>query len=199
MPGIDTIIQTILDDAKNDAQRAWDEAQRQAAQTREQAKAEADAMRAQAQDEVRRECDDIDRRAHVAASLAMRKANLANRQAQVEKVFAQVREALAGLDDTQYAGMMERLALENAQGGEVIIPAAQGRAISAQSVEAVNAKLTQKGQQPLVLANDSRDIDGGFVLSRDGVEINCSLDSVMRFYRDAMEAEVAEALFAKEA
>lgn len=198
MAGIDNIIDTILSDAKTDAQQALAEAQHTAQRLRGEAEEEMAQQRTQAMKKAKEECLEIAKRAQVGSRLEMRKADLAYRQARIETVFAQVRSRLDGLPRQEYDDLMFRLAVENAQGGEVLIPCSQGTPISAELVERINEHLEQAGQRPLSLSGQQRPIHGGFILAHDGMEINCSLDAILRYYRDKLQGEVAAMLFAKE-
>ncbi|MDD3242219.1 MAG: V-type ATP synthase subunit E family protein [Eubacteriales bacterium] len=199
MAGIDNIIQTIQADAQTDAAQAVEAAQQQAAHIRAQADAKIAAQREEALAQARTECEEIAKRARVSADLEKRKDTLAHKQQRIDTVFARVREELAALPQEEYDEMLYRLAVENAQGGEVLIPCQEGRGPSAELVQRVNEALEKAGRKPLSLSGEERPIFGGFILASGGVEINCSLDAVLRFYRGALAGEVAEMLFAKEA
>ena len=199
MAGIDNIIQTILGDARAEAAQAEQAAQQQAAQLTAQAEEKIAARREEALAQARTECEDIARRARVAADLEKRKATLAYKQQCIDSVFTRVRAALEALPQQEYDDMLCRLALENAQGGETFIPCGAGRAPGDDVLPRINAALAQAGKAPLVQAGETRPINGGFILAAQGVEINCSLDAIVRYYRTQLAGDVAAMLFAKEA
>lgn len=51
------------------------------------------------------------------------------------------------------------------------------------------------GTGMLTLSAQTRDIKGGVILSADGVEVNCSFETLLRLDRPELEKEVAQTLF----
>ena len=51
------------------------------------------------------------------------------------------------------------------------------------------------GTAMLTLAEETRPMDGGFILSDGAVEVNCTFDTLIRLQRGALAGEVAKALF----
>lgn len=49
----------------------------------------------------------------------------------------------------------------------------------------------------LTLADETRPIQGGFILVNEGVEVNCAFDTLVRLSRPELERQVAELLFAE--
>lgn len=52
-----------------------------------------------------------------------------------------------------------------------------------------------KGTAMLTVSDETRDIKGGFILSGDGVEVNCAFDTLVRLSRPELERQVAQTLF----
>lgn len=51
------------------------------------------------------------------------------------------------------------------------------------------------GTGMLTLADETRPMDGGFILSDGAVEVNCTFDTLIRLQRGALAGEVAKVLF----
>ena len=51
------------------------------------------------------------------------------------------------------------------------------------------------GTAMLTLAEETRPMDGGFILSDGAVEVNCTFDTLIRLQRGALAGEVAKVLF----
>ena len=51
------------------------------------------------------------------------------------------------------------------------------------------------GTGMLTLAEETRPMDGGFILSDGAVEVNCTFDTLLRLQRGALAGEVAKVLF----
>ena len=52
-----------------------------------------------------------------------------------------------------------------------------------------------KGTAMLTVADETRPIKGGFILSDQGVEVNCAFDTLVRLSRPQLERQVAQILF----
>ena len=57
------------------------------------------------------------------------------------------------------------------------------------------ASAVLNGTGMLTLAEETRPMDGGFILSDGAVEVNCTLDTLIRLQRGALAGEVAKVLF----
>lgn len=57
------------------------------------------------------------------------------------------------------------------------------------------ASAVLNGTGMLTLAEESRPMDGGFILSDGAVEVNCTFDTLIRLQRGALAGEVAKVLF----
>lgn len=53
------------------------------------------------------------------------------------------------------------------------------------------------GTGALTLSQETRTIQGGFILSAEGVEVNCAFDTLVRLARPQLELQVARILFAE--
>jgi V/A-type H+-transporting ATPase subunit E len=51
------------------------------------------------------------------------------------------------------------------------------------------------GTGALTLSQETRNMEGGFILSADGVEVNCAFDTLVRLARPQLELQVARILF----
>ena len=57
------------------------------------------------------------------------------------------------------------------------------------------ASAVLSGTGMLTLAEETRPMDGGFILSDGAVEVNCTFDTLIRLQRGALAGEVAKVLF----
>ena len=57
------------------------------------------------------------------------------------------------------------------------------------------ASAVLSGTAMLTLAEETRPMDGGFILSDGAVEVNCTFDTLIRLQRGALAGEVAKVLF----
>ncbi len=73
--------------------------------------------------------------------------------------------------------------------------APKGRAGAALKAAATAMGAIAKGTAMLTVAEETRPIDGGFILSSGSVEVNCTFDTLVRLQRSELSAQVAKVLF----
>lgn len=73
------------------------------------------------------------------------------------------------------------------------VAASKAGAILDKVVTGASAVLNGTGM--LTLAEETRPMDGGFILSDGAVEVNCTFDTLIRLQRGALSGEVAKVLF----
>ena len=95
---------------------------------------------------------------------------------------------LKGLETGAYFDMILKLAVKSAQPGEgeLLLSKKDLERLPEGFEDRLNASLKDKGAV-LHISGDTRDIDGGFVLTYGGIEENCSIElsstRPMRYYR----------------
>lgn len=141
--------------------------------------------------------DEIIERSRTNASLDARKYALAARRAVVDEAFERAAQKLEALGEQERCGLIEKLMLSEAEGGEcVILAGADEKSVRGSGlIAAVNEKLAAEGKKPLVLGGVTETIAGGFILRASGYEKNCSFEAMLRDARTACESEVAAILF----
>ena len=70
-----------------------------------------------------------------------------------------------------------------------------GKAGEILSKVVTGASALLQGTAMLTLAEETRPMDGGFILSDGAVEVNCTFDTLIRLQRGALAGEVAKVLF----
>ena len=195
---VEKIVEKILTDAKAEAERILEEARREADRIRAQGEQEALA----AQQPILRGAEmEAQRRRLMHLSLAQLEARnkiLAARRQALDQVFAEAAKRLAALKDQEYWEFLRRLLIQAAETGEEeILLSPQDRArLNANFLESVNAELIKMGKKgALRIAQENRDLSGGFVLRGQGYEANVSLSVLLRQAKESLESEVASILF----
>ena len=129
------------------------------------------------------------------AQMESRKVLLAAKQEMVEKAFSLALDKLCAMPDEQYiavaAELLTRAAAEGR--GTVIFSPADRERVGAAAVAEANRRLGDKGA--LTLAEEKRNIRGGFILSNGNIEVNCTFETLVRLNRGTMSGEVAKLLF----
>jgi len=195
---IDAIIQKIQDDAQQYGAQTLEDAREKAAQLCARAEAERARNREAVQNDAHAEAGEVRNRMLRMAALDARKEMLAVKRELIDQAFAKALEAMRAMQSEQAQGFHIRLLLEVALGTEKLeIAEGDEPLFDAAFFTKANAAMEKVGRTgALTLSPNRRALGGGFVLEQEGMEINCTYESVLRTRRAGLEAEVAAALFA---
>lgn len=145
-----------------------------------------------------KDCETMIERRTRTAEMETKNLLLAAKQEQISKAFCKAKEMLADIPQADYVKLLAALAKDASSNGQEELvfneqdKAAVGKAVAA----AANELLKAEGRDAmLVVADETRDIKGGFVLKQGGIEVNCSIDTLVDMQRDRAAAEVAAVLF----
>ena len=190
MNGLDRILAEIAQDAKTAADERTAEAKASARRIVERAREDAKAIEADAAQRAELEYKRIVSRAHSTGEIARKGVLLREKQRIIDGVLKDAYIKLAGLDGQAYFAFLERLLNKYAscEKGEILL----SRRDKARVTAAFAAAAEQKG---LAISEDTRDIDGGFVLSYGSIEENCSIAALMEAERDRLHDVVKAFLF----
>ena len=190
---IEKITSKILGEAEEDKKVVLADAQREASAIVEAAKHEADDFLAS---EEARGIDikekTISRRKSV-ADIDCRKLVLQKKQELIDVCFNKAEDALASMEEDAYVEFMVGLAKATGESKGQLIFNTKDR-------EAVGEKVCQKLNNNLeganfVLADETRNFKGGFILQVGKVYINNTVEALVAENKDAMNSEVAAMLF----
>lgn len=195
MKGTEKILAHIRSDAQSRADAILAEAEEQAAQIRadyDKKAAEVYAEKLRAGTKACQEQMDSVRRI---AQMEAKKSLLAVKQEMVAESFALARQELTALPQEKYTDFLARLAAKAAVTGteEIVLNARDREAVGAAVVKAANAKLPGA---KLTLSDRIGSFDGGLILSRGSIEVNCTLELLVELCRSEMAVEIADTLFA---
>ena len=139
-----------------------------------------------------------DEKLHLLATdrMDLAKQHLAEKRRILDELFTQARKQLQALPDDQYLGLCEKLMLAAVETGdeEVIVDKSEQK-IDHKFIENVNHKLGPGFKGNLRLANEKQDLGGGFILKRDRVKTNISLEVLLNQARKNLEIKLAKELF----
>lgn len=140
-------------------------------------------------------CADEGESAERLGRMEAKKALLALKQEMIAKSFALAEQKLRSLDEEQYVALLSRLAASSAVTGEeeIVLNAADRERVGKAVVKAANEKLGGKGS--LTLSPSAGDFDGGLILRRGNIEVNCTLALLVELCRGEMSAAIAGVLF----
>lgn len=193
------ILTRIENDAREAAAGILRDAQRRADEMRALSDEKIEKARAAAQDQARRDAAALDDRMQRMARLDARKELLAAKRVVLEEAFEAALEKMTAMPDQDARAFGMTLLLSAASGNETVIADSGSAWCDARFLEAANAKLREQGKQgALTLSMETRKLGGGFVLERNGMQINCSYQAALEGRRMDIEAEIAALLFEEE-
>lgn len=196
MQGIEKILAKIISDAELDAKA-----------TAEQTKTQIDELQKKIDLQTKEAIDKLDKdandkakqyesRAQTMADLESRRNDLATKRELVEIAFEDATKKIKSLDDATYLDFMKKLlvSLEETS-GELIVSKNDSR-ITKSLLDDAKRELSDKGITcDITMSDDKGDFDGGFILRRGRIEINCTLDMLVKTIKRDLEQEVAGVLF----
>ncbi len=196
MAGIDKIIEEILNDGRAQAKEKTDAAEKQAAEIRKEAEAEAKALADEAEAKAEREKEQILERAESSRDMQKRQAILAAKQELISAVLEEAYQKLLSLDKEAYFAFLESLLEQHALPKEGILylnEKDKGRMPAGFEENAKRIAANKGGS--IEFSEETRPIDGGFVLVYGGIEENCSVSALFRDQRDELSDLAGSVLF----
>lgn len=191
------ITERILLDANNKAEKIKTEARTGVEEILIQAQDESEKMKSQILRESETNGAEERKRILALTRLEARNSVLSEKQELVELVFERATEKLLSLSDDRYQQFIKNLLLKTAMVGdeEVIICSSDKNRITPELLNDVNKSLVEKGKKGnLKLADETRDIGGGFILRSGRIETNSSISSLIGSIREEMGIKVLQTL-----
>ena len=225
MNGIEKITQRIGADAQAEIDKILADARAEAAAIAARMQAQAESERRELAAKNERAAAEREERLVSAAQMEARKSLLAVRQEMVERAYQRALEKLRTLPEDRYVALLTTLLVRASSTGreEVIFSpedrAGAGRAAVAKANEllaravapelplgdGVVAEFLNKavagvsalaqGTAMLSVSEETRPMEGGFVLKDGRIEVNCTFDALVRAEREQTAGVVAERLF----
>ena len=215
MNGIDKIIGRISGDAQAEIDAILGQAREQAEQIAQTSRAQGETEAAAILERGRQDARARGERMTAMAQLECRKANLAAKEKLLSLPEEEYVELLAGLAVKAAPHGRGKLIFspsDRARVGKAVVVAANemlaraaapklpeeltdspAGALLDRVVTGASALLT--GSAMLTLAEETRPMEGGFVLCDGKVEVNCTFDTLIRLRRDELAGQVAKVLF----
>ena len=196
MSNLENLIDKIIKDSQEQAEQILKNAQSQADSIKKNTEAELD-------EEKKRIITDAELAAEVAAEqiiinqkFEIRNNSLQAKQKTIDHVFDIALDKLNNLTKEEFLSFLEKSILELSTNDEVIILPSKYKFGNIDWLNDYLKKNNQKGN--LKLYKGERDINGGFILLKDGIEQNSTFEALLQFYRYELENAVIDTLFEKE-
>lgn len=198
MNGIDRITERIEADARAQAKVILTDAEAKCAEIRKENEIKAHEHYLELIRSGTKDCESMASRRKSAAEMDSKKSVLSMKQACVAAAFDMAKDRLANMPEESYIAFLAKLVGNAAVTGteELVLNKNDREKLGKAILDKANAAVAAKGLTPaLTLSADSRDMSGGVVLRRDGVETNCSVDALVDMQRGVVTAAVATTLF----
>lgn len=132
------------------------------------------------------------------ARMDVRKELLAVKVALVDEVFEKARERIRNLGDNEYRELMSTLILKAVEtGDEEVVVGKDEKRIDDKLIKQINRQLGSGFKGNLRLSGQRADISGGFILRRNNIQVNVSIEVMVGSMREELESEVVKELFAE--
>jgi V/A-type H+-transporting ATPase subunit E len=147
------------------------------------------------------EAGEIVKRRVSSARLEARKRILGEKESIVREVYAEVKDRILSLPDEAYLDLLGTLVVRHGEGGDqTVMLCARDRDRLKGSLPQwehdVSRRLVEAGRPGSVsIADETREIEGGLVLSQGRVEVNLSLEVIIDQTKYLLEADVVRILF----
>lgn len=197
MTGLDKILKHIEDNATDSAQAIIDKA-----------KEKADEIMANARKEGQQRCEDIrkqseldikslESRGRSAALLQEKKLILEAKQQIISDIINKAQDLLLTQSDEEYFNTILKMVVKHAlpQEGIIIFSQKDYKRLPEQFEYRINASLTDTIGATLRIGEETKDINGGFILKYGDIEENCSFDALFFAAKENLQDKVREVLF----
>ncbi|HBR04407.1 MAG TPA: hypothetical protein DEO62_00805 [Lachnospiraceae bacterium] len=199
MTGLEKILSGIKEESEAKAKEILDEAASEAAKFAEDTAKEAEGKVSEIKKQGQAKAADIKKRGDSAADLIKRKTLLSAKQEIISSIFDEAYDKLLKLDGAAYNDFCIKVAVKNAQdkAGAIIFNKDGKTKLSSDFESKVNAALKAAGKNnaKLCISDEVRDIKGGFILSYDGIEENCTFEALIDSAKETKIDAVAKILF----
>ncbi|MBQ6899818.1 MAG: V-type ATP synthase subunit E [Firmicutes bacterium] len=198
MKGIEKITARIAADAEKEKAALWEAASERIEEIRAEYEKKADDAYQEHMRTGLRDAEQYASRIERTAQLETKKAVLALRQEMVSEAFKLAESKITAMPEQQYVEYLTRKVLETGFEGDaqLVMNEKDKAGAGPVVVEAVNAARREAGLEGvLTLADDTKEMLGGFILRQGNVEVNCTVDIILELIRGEAAAQVAKVLF----
>ncbi len=196
MRGIEKIAAQIIGEAEEKKAAIYEEIQHKIdelnAKTDEEIKAELERIN----EDTLREEGTLEELAGLAAQQKRRQAALSAKQEVIGEIINEAYERLLNLEDEKYFAVIKKMLEDNvlSEKGEIIFSARDRQRMPKDFEDVIKNVAFEKGGE-LVMSDEIRSIDGGFVLVYGGIEENCTFKAMLEASREELHDMVNGKLF----
>jgi len=196
---LQAIIEKILSDAKEEARLIKEEAKKARKKILVETRKEAEELKQnlveKGKKEVERQAEGLIRE----KKIELKKKKLEFKREKLEEVYRAALKKLLELKKKEKEKLYQSMILRLAKGGEEIIVSNSERSLIDQDfLTRLNRSLKKSGREPLKLSLENREIKGGFILKKDNLEVNASLEVLFNNLVEREAKKITQTLFGEE-
>lgn len=198
MANVNNLVSKILEEAKIKEKEILANAQEEKNKIIEKKVSEAEILEKEIIEKAKIEASTKKERIVSSSELKVRNEKLEAKQQIIQKTFDEAVDRLANLSEEQFLQYVENRILSlDIYGDESLILNSKGKEIiTSKFIDDVNKKLIVKGKKGnIIIKNETGDFKGGFILEKNGIEINNTFEALVNDIKEKLEYEVAKALF----
>lgn len=193
MSNLDNLVAKILADGESRAATLISDAAEQAAEQRARLLSEAQTTADKISEQAEKEAERSYERIVSECRLAQRDAVLSAKSEVLDRVFGEAMSRLNAMPREQYIEYLKAALTELDTDGEALL---LPKKYAIDDITEINEHLMAQGKPGnLTLSEDSRVIDGGFILQKQGIEQNNTARALIDFHRYRLEGEIRNQLF----
>jgi len=197
--GLEKIKNRILNDARLEAQKLIEEAEAKVSSIKAEQDIKVQKLKLDLADEAKADAQDHKKRLIAAAQLEMRKDLLKLKRQMLDKAFIEAENSIRRLPVSEYGEAIKSmlLALKVQGETEVIFCKEDKDNFGNGFVDEINAVFKAIGKNMRIkLSAETHAFKGGFILKAKGLEINNTIEALVKLARDEAEPLAARVLFA---
>ncbi|NLH15085.1 MAG: hypothetical protein GX455_00765 [Phycisphaerae bacterium] len=190
------VVDAIVNQAKAEADRILAEARSRIEAEQAAGDAELDRYRRQTQQLANAAAEDRKVRTLAAARMDIRKELLAAKMRWLDEVFSRAKTRILSLPDDRYQELMTRLMVRAIRTGDERVRIGRNESrINEKTIKQVNRQLGPGFKGNVQLESQRADIEGGFLLRRDKIQVNASVEVLIEQTRQGLEMDLSRELF----
>lgn len=191
---LENIIKKIKSETDGEIDSLLSEAKSQAKTITDKARSDAKDLKVSLIEKAKTYASEEDRKVITLANLELRKNLLVEKQNIISGIFDDVNSEILGYDTKGYQVLMKSLLLKYVQTGneEIFISKSASMHWTADFMDDVNSSINNGN---LKIINREGNFSGGFILKEGNTELDCTLNTILRYAKERLETNIANIIF----
>lgn len=190
MTGIEKILDHIKSDTESEVSKIISGAEKEAAEIIEKAKAQVDKKSKLLEEQMKEAVENQIKRGKSTASLKEKRIILEAKQQIITDVIENTKQSLYKLSDKEYFEVISKMVKKYSTGqkGQIMFSPEDKKRMPKDFDKTIQSA-------SLTISEETRPIDGGFVLAYGDIEENCSFEALFSVAKDTLQDKVGSLLF----